>query len=131
MDELISRFKSLYPVFAEYEEDMLVEIYNQAILLISIRCIELSDLVTMALMAHILEKYETVSQGTLSTVKIDDVTLGFLGQSGNDAWQNWLNSTAYGQMVLALVAACSSGTGMYVGGNADRFSLRSYPGRGL
>lgn len=59
---------------------------------------------------------------------IDKVSVTLTPPPVPNQWQWWLNTTAYGQQLLALLQVNSVG-GVYVGGTLDRLSFRQIGGR--
>ena len=49
-----------------------------------------------------------------SRIKADTVEVEFFAQGGSDSVSDWLNSTKYGKLLLALIGRKSTGTAIFV-----------------
>ena len=49
-----------------------------------------------------------------SRIKADTVEVEFFAQGGSDSVSDWLNSTKYGKLLLALIGKKTTGTAIFV-----------------
>ena len=120
----IITFRSLYPQFSTVIDATLQIYFEQANLILKPKCKDLSEMITFAMMAHLIESYSDPARN-ISSSTIDKVSVSFGTGTGNQSdWKLWLSGTPYGQQVLALINMCNAGTGKYIGHSLDRYSIR-------
>lgn len=82
--------------------------------------------------AHLLQSFTLLSAGTAAVVvkgsTVDKVTVQLEPPPAKSAWQWWLATTPYGQMLWGLLSAASAG-GFYFGGTPERYGFRRVGGR--
>ena len=75
------------------------------------------DLAMAYMTAHLLtvdEVAEDVTEPQVKRTKADTVEVEFFAQGGKDSTTDWLNSTKYGKLLLALIGRKSTGIGIFV-----------------
>lgn len=126
----LAKFRLLYPAFASTPDAVVLAVADEAKCLVDTQGCGCSDVVWMAVVAHLLELRKSGGQvgvGSLASATIGSVSVSLQGPVSNDAWGRWLGSTPYGQKALALLAPCSAG-GVYEGGLPERDAFRSVYG---
>ena len=66
--------------------------------------------------AHLLTVDTTTdtTEPQVKRTKADTVEVEFFAQGGSDSTTDWLNSTKYGKLLLALIGRKSTGVGIFV-----------------
>jgi hypothetical protein len=122
-------FRALYPQFAGVSESAVLTASGQAACYIDNTCAD--DCAIYLMVAHLLQLAANAAAGTpggqITTATIDKVSVTVAQAPGTDSYRYWLNSTPYGQQLLALLARCAVG-GAYVGGLPERAAFRSVGG---
>lgn len=90
------------------------------------------DLALQLLTAHLLASLRKANLGQVvgpvTAASIDKVSVGILPPPTRDAWAYWLNGTAFGQQLAALLSVRAAG-GWSVGGAPERSAFRRVGGR--
>lgn len=137
----IPAFRIAYPAYsnsAVYPDGMLQMYYDDATCYISDQnspCGRLKGTCrykALTLMtAHLLYTAGLIAAGQtpglVQSATIDKITISLTPPPLPDQWQWWLNSTPYGQQLLALLQVKSVG-GYFVGGSLDRLAFRGAAG---
>lgn len=138
-------FRIAFPAFADptaYPDNVLQVYWNTASLYISNQsygcfCGFMStDQRTQALnamTAHLIAISAQIAAGDtpgiVTAATIDKVSVTIAEPPSNNTWQYWLNSTPYGQQVLALLQVAGVGGGYY-GGSPEAWAFRRAPRMG-
>ncbi len=135
----IVKFREQFPEFSDtskYTDLYMLEKYNMAICYISdLHCSSLTDDCTQyalyLMIAHLIkiddEITANVKRGVITSASQGRVSTSFETPPSSGPWDYWLNTTAYGQQLKALLDVNSSG-GWYVGGSAVGSAFRRLGG---
>ena len=113
----LALFKARYPQFSD---DVAITVaLNDAEVLLQSYQIKPSQmsLARAYMTAHLLTVDSSAAETTepqVKRTKADTVEVEFFEQGGSDSTNDWLNSTKYGKLLLALIAQKSSGIGIFV-----------------
>nr|WP_309577549.1 DnaT-like ssDNA-binding protein [Moraxella osloensis] len=113
----LALFKARYPQFSDdvaitaalSDADVLLQSYQ-------IKPSQMS-LAQAFMTAHLLTVDDTDTDTTepqVKRAKADTVEVEFFEQGGSDSTTDWLNSTKYGKLLLALIGRKSTGIGIFV-----------------
>ena len=136
----VTAFRLLFPAFANditFPDATLTQNWNNATCYVSAN--NYGDLngdcrlYALNLMtAHITQLQVIVAAGqtpgVLQSATIDKITVSYDPPPKPDQWQWWLNQTAYGQQLLALLRA-NAAAGFYYGGLPERSAIRTVYGQ--
>lgn len=136
-------FRLLFPAFANtttYPEATLQQYWNTAILYISnryggcyfgaMRLDQQTQAINLmaAHLAYISSLIATgQTSGILTSATIDKVSVGIEPPPAANQWQYWLQTSPYGQQLLALLQVVSVG-GLYIGGAPELSAFRRVGG---
>ena len=113
----LALFKSRYPQLSD-DVAITVALSDAEILLQSYQIKPSQYDLAMAYMtAHLLTADKTDTDTTepqVKRAKADTVEVEFFAQGGSDSTNDWLNSTKYGKLLLALIGRKSTGIGIFV-----------------
>lgn len=113
----LALFKARYPQFVD-DVAITVALSDADVLLRSYQIKPSQYDLAMAFMtAHLLTIDETATDTTepqVKRTKADTVEVEFFAQGGSDSVSDWLNSTKYGKLLLALIGQKSTGVGIFV-----------------
>lgn len=113
----LALFKARYPQFVD-DVAITVALSDAEVLLQSYQIKPSQYDLAMAFMtAHILTVDETDTDTTepqVKRTKADTVEVEFFEQGGSDSVSDWLNSTKYGKLLLALIGRKVGGIGIFV-----------------
>lgn len=111
----LALFKARYPQFAD-DVAITVALSDAEVLLQSYQIKPSQYDLAMAFMtAHLLTADKTdTTEPQVKRTKADTVEVEFFAQGGNDSVNDWLNSTKYGKLLLALIGRKSTGVGVFV-----------------
>lgn len=112
----LALFKARYPQFSD-DVAITVALSDAEVLLQSYQIKPSQYDLAMAFMtAHLLTVDETSEDTTEPQVKRvkAEVEVEFFTQGGSDSVNDWLNSTKYGKLLLALIGRKSTGVGIFV-----------------
>lgn len=138
----IATFRATFPAFADeskYPDQMLEMYYAQAgcyiandnnpYLYLRGDCLALA---LQLMLAHLLYLAGLVAAGTVPGLvigaTIDAISTTLQAPPEKSQWQWWLNLSAYGQQLLAILQIKGVG-GMYIGGSPERAAFRGVYGR--
>lgn len=138
MDKIVldvALFRAQFPAFADpakYPDSLLLLYWDEVRMFIDDHSYGMlgKDPRTMAmhyLLAHFLALAQAVQRGKqggyVTSSTVDNVTVTKLAPPAKDQFDWWLNQTAYGQQLLALLTASTVG-GYYVGNNCESAAYR-------
>jgi hypothetical protein len=137
----VATFRVMFPAFSNAAQfpDAVLEMYwawatyyiddndNYGNLQGSARALAL-NLMTAHLTAQSVTIAEGQSPAIMQNATIDKVTVGVTPPPLPNQWQWWLNTTPYGQQLLALLAVSIAG-GTYIGGYPQLNAFRNNYGR--
>lgn len=113
----LALFKTRYPQFVD-DAAITVALGDAEVLLKSYQIKPSQYSLAMAFMtAHLLTTYKTdidTTEPQVKRTKADTVEVEFFQQGGKDSVNDWLNSTKYGKLLLALIGRKSTGIGIFV-----------------
>ena len=112
----LALFKARYPQFSD-DVAITVALSDADVLLQSYQIKPSQYSLAMAYMtAHLLTTDTTTdtTEPQVKRTKADTVEVEFFQQGGNDSTTDWLNSTKYGKLLLALIGKKSTGVGIFV-----------------
>ena len=111
----LALFKSRYPQFSD-DAAITVALSDADVLLQSYQIKPSQMSLAMAFMtAHLLTVDDTdTTEPQVKRAKADTVEVEFFSQGGSDSTTDWLNSTKYGKLLLALIGRKSTGVGIFV-----------------
>ena len=112
----LALFKARYPQFVD-DVAITVALSDAEILLQSYQIKPSQYSLAMAYMtAHLLTVDATTdtTEPQVKRTKADTVEVEFFEQGGSDSVIDWLNSTKYGKLLLALIGQKSTGVGIFV-----------------
>lgn len=135
-------FRAMFPAFADttkYPDGVLQMYWDQASCYIANNgspCSYLTgDCLKLALnlmTAHLLYLVDLVAKGNVPgmviSATIDSISTTLQAPPQKSQWQWWLNLSAYGQQLLAILQIKGVG-GMYIGGSPERAAFRGAYGR--
>ena len=137
----VAGFRARYTVFADtarYPDATLQGYFDQGICYVDNTtggCLSESCRTSAlwAITAHICRLNELIEQGKTPGIETS-ASVGSVSVSitpppfGTSQWSWWLNTTAYGQQLQALLAGQVAG-GLYIGGRCERSAFRKVGGR--
>ena len=113
----LALFKARYPQFVD-DVAITVALSDAEVLLQSYQIKPSQYDLAMAYMtAHLLtvdNTAEDITEPQVKRTKADTVEVEFFEQGGKDSVNDWLNSTKYGKLLLALIGRKSTGVGIFV-----------------
>ena len=112
----LASFKARYPQLSD-DVAITVALSDAEILLQSYQIKPSQYDLAMAYMtAHLLTTDTTTdtTEPQVKRAKADTVEVEFFEQGGSDSTTDWLNSTKYGKLLLALIGRKSTGIGIFV-----------------
>ena len=112
----LALFKARYPQFVD-DVAITVALSDADVLLQSYQIKPSQYSLAMAFMtAHLLTTDTTTdtTEPQVKRTKADTVEVEFFAQGGSDSVNDWLNSTKYGKLLLALIGRKSTGIGIFV-----------------
>ena len=113
----LALFKARYPQFSD-DAAITVALSDADVLLQSYQIKPSQMSLAMAFMtAHLLTVDDTdtdMTEPQVKRTKADTVEVEFFAQGGSDSTTDWLNSTKYGKLLLALIGRKSTGVGIFV-----------------
>ena len=112
----LALFKARYPQFVD-DVAITVALSDAEVLLQSYQIKPSQYDLAMAFMtAHLLTADTTTdtTEPQVKRAKADTVEVEFFAQGGSDSTTDWLNSTKYGKLLLALIGRKSTGVGIFV-----------------
>ena len=113
----LALFKARYPQFVD-DVAITVALSDADVLLQSYQIKPSQYDLAMAFMtAHLLTVDDTDTDTTepqVKRTKADTVEVEFFQQGGKDSTTDWLNSTKYGKLLLALIGRKTTGTAIFV-----------------
>ena len=112
----LALFKARYPQFSD-DAAITVALSDADVLLQSYQIKPSQMSLAMAFMtAHLLTADTTTdtTEPKVKRTKADTVEVEFFAQGGSDSTTDWLNSTKYGKLLLALIGRKSTGIGIFV-----------------
>lgn len=112
----LALFKARYPQFVD-DVAITVALSDADVLLQSYQIKPSQHDLAMAYMtAHLLTTDKTDTDTVEPQVKRvkAEVEVEFFAQGGSDSVSDWLNSTKYGKLLLALIGRKSTGVGIFV-----------------
>lgn len=125
----LTSWRLLFPQFNGVPDAVVLTHADQSACYIDSTCAD--DCAIYLMVAHLLQLAANAAAGTpggqITTATIDKVSVTVAQAPGTDSYRYWLNSTPYGQQLLALLARCAVG-GTYVGGLPERAAFRSVGG---
>lgn len=122
------KFRKLYPMFDEYDDELIRLIEEQADAFISCGCNEQMKMLIVAHMLQIRKNTQSGSgTGVVASATIDKVSVSFSTPTSSSEQGAWLNLTPFGQQFLYLSKRCS--VPMFVGGRPELAAFRSVGGR--
>lgn len=77
------------------------------------------ELMTAHLLTLRSKILSNTATGQIASTSIDAISVSLVAPVNKNAWQYWLNSTPYGQQLLALLQAHAP-AGLYFGGSCQR-----------
>lgn len=131
----IAKFREYFPEFSDpdiYSDSEIEFVYDTATCYINDKYnYEVSDKcltqLVYLMLAHLLKISSEIKSGNGSDFVISasegSVSSSVLAPPAQDQWHWWLNTTVYGQQVLALLEVSSVG-GFYVNGSAEIAGFR-------
>ena len=112
----LALFKARYPQFSD-DVAITVALSDAQVLLQSYQIKPSQMSLAMAFMTAHLLTVDTTTDTTepqVKRTKADTVEVEFFAQGGSDSVSDWLNSTKYGKLLLALIGRKSTGIGIFV-----------------
>ena len=112
----LALFKARYPQFSD-DVAITVALSDAEVLLQSYQIKPSQYDLAMAYMTAHLLTVDTTTDTTepqVKRTKADTVEVEFFAQGGSDSTTDWLNSTKYGKLLLALIGRKSTGVGIFV-----------------
>ena len=112
----LALFKARYPQFID-DVAITVALSDAEVLLQSYQIKPSQMSLAMAYMTAHLLTVDTTTDTTepqVKRTKADTVEVEFFAQGGSDSTTDWLNSTKYGKLLLALIGRKSTGVGIFV-----------------
>ena len=112
----LALFKARYPQFVD-DVAITVALSDAEVLLQSYQIKPSQMSLAMAFMTAHLLTVDTTTDTTepqVKRTKADTVEVEFFAQGGSDSVNDWLNSTKYGKLLLALIGRKSTGVGIFV-----------------
>ena len=112
----LALFKARYPQFID-DVAITVALSDAEVLLQSYQIKPSQYDLAMAFMTAHLLTADTTTDTTgpqVKRTKADTVEVEFFAQGGSDSVSDWLNSTKYGKLLLALIGRKSTGVGIFV-----------------
>ena len=112
----LALFKARYPQFID-DVAITVALSDAEVLLQSYQIKPSQYSLAMAFMTAHLLTVDTTTDTTepqVKRTKADTVEVEFFAQGGSDSTTDWLNSTKYGKLLLALIGRKSTGVGIFV-----------------
>ena len=112
----LALFKARYPQFSD-DVAITVALSDAEVLLQSYQIKPSQYDLAMAFMTAHLLTVDTTTDTTepqVKRTKADTVEVEFFAQGGSDSVSDWLNSTKYGKLLLALIGRKSTGVGIFV-----------------
>ena len=112
----LALFKARYPQFSD-DAAITVALSDADVLLQSYQIKPSQMSLAMAFMTAHLLTVDTTTDTTepqVKRTKADTVEVEFFAQGGSDSVSDWLNSTKYGKLLLALIGRKSTGIGIFV-----------------
>ena len=112
----LALFKARYPQFSD-DVAITVALSDAEVLLMSYQIKPSQYSLAMAFMTAHLLTVDTTTDTTepqVKRAKADTVEVEFFAQGGSDSTNDWLNSTKYGKLLLALIGRKSTGIGIFV-----------------
>lgn len=112
----LALFKARYPQFSD-DVAITVALSDADVLLQSYQIKPSQYDLAMAFMTAHLLTVDTTTDTTepqVKRTKADTVEVEFFAQGGSDSTTDWLNSTKYGKLLLALIGRKSTGVGIFV-----------------
>ena len=112
----LALFKARYPQFVD-DVAITVALSDAEVLLQSYQIKPSQYDLAMAFMTAHLLTVDTTTDTTepqVKRTKADTVEVEFFAQGGSDSTTDWLNSTKYGKLLLALIGRKSTGVGIFV-----------------
>lgn len=112
----LALFKARYPQFVD-DVAITVALSDAEVLLQSYQIKPSQYDLAMAYMTAHLLTVDTATDTTepqVKRTKADTVEVEFFAQGGSDSTTDWLNSTKYGKLLLALIGRKSTGVGIFV-----------------
>ena len=112
----LALFKARYPQFVD-DVAITVALSDAEVLLQSYQIKPSQYSLAMAFMTAHLLTVDTTTDTTepqVKRAKADTVEVEFFAQGGSDSTTDWLNSTKYGKLLLALIGRKSTGVGIFV-----------------
>lgn len=112
----LALFKARYPQFVD-DVAITVALSDADVLLQSYQIKPSQYSLAMAFMTAHLLTTDTAADTTepqVKRTKADTVEVEFFQQGGSDSTTDWLNSTKYGKLLLALIGRKSTGVGIFV-----------------
>ena len=113
----LALFKARYPQFSD-DAAITVALSDADVLLQSYQIKPSQyDLAQAFMTAHLLtvdDTAEDVTEPQVKRAKADTVEVEFFEQGGKDSVNDWLNSTKYGKLLLALIGKKTTGVGIFV-----------------
>ena len=112
----LALFKARYPQFSD-DVAITVALSDADVLLQSYQIKPSQYSLAMAFMTAHLLTVDTTADTTepqVKRAKADTVEVEFFAQGGKDSVSDWLNSTKYGKLLLALIGRKSTGVGIFV-----------------
>ena len=112
----LALFKARYPQFSD-DVAITVALSDAEVLLQSYQIKPSQYSLAMAFMTAHLLTVDTTTDTTepqVKRAKADTVEVEFFAQGGSDSTTDWLNSTKYGKLLLALIGRKSTGVGIFV-----------------
>ena len=112
----LALFKARYPQFVD-DVAITVALSDADVLLQSYQIKPSQYSLAMAFMTAHLLTVDTTTDTTepqVKRTKADTVEVEFFAQGGSDSTTDWLNSTKYGKLLLALIGRKSTGIGIFV-----------------
>ena len=112
----LALFKARYPQFVD-DVAITAALSDAEVLLQSYQIKPSQYSLAMAFMTAHLLTVDTTTDTTepqVKRTKADTVEVEFFAQGGSDSTTDWLNSTKYGKLLLALIGRKSTGVGIFV-----------------
>lgn len=132
MEFALDKFRKLYDMFDDIDDETVLLIADSALLHLSKCAQKIGDLAWFLMVAHMLQmrkmSEENPAGNAIASATIDKVSVSYsVNQSGNSS-NDWLNLSPYGKELLALIAKHCGGV-RYIGGYPERSGFRIVKGR--
>lgn len=135
MEFPLADFRLAFPEFADVPNDVVNATADLALGLADFGPSRNSGRIWQLMAAHLLSLRDepgaaggrSAASGTVASATIDKVSVSYVAPRETDAWSMALNSSEYGRLALAMLAACRRST--YIGGLPEGAAFTKVGGR--